>query len=48
MIIYEQKLLSNSLERARARAHAHRNECPACGERFSGNALEFTTPPESP
>lgn len=39
-------LFPDSLERSRA--HAYRNECPACGERFSGNALEFITPPEAP
>ncbi|MFG2598010.1 hypothetical protein [Streptomyces sp. NPDC048462] len=38
-------LFSDSLERSHA--HAYRNECPACGERFTGNALEFI-PPETP
>ncbi|MEW1688988.1 hypothetical protein ACIQOF_19045 [Streptomyces sp. NPDC091265] len=38
-------LFSNGVERSRA--HSFRNECPVCGCRFDGNALEFITPEAS-
>ncbi|WP_406497053.1 hypothetical protein OG936_22820 [Streptomyces sp. NBC_00846] len=38
-------LFSDSLERSRA--HSYRNECPVCGGRFQGGALEFITPETS-
>lgn len=38
-------LFSDSLERSRA--HSYRHECPVCGDRFTGNALEFIPPQTS-
>lgn len=38
-------LFSDDLKRSRA--HSYRNGCPACGARFTGNALEFITPETS-
>ncbi|MET7729095.1 hypothetical protein [Streptomyces mirabilis] len=38
-------LFSDGVERSRA--HSYRRECPACGGRLTGNALEFITPETS-